>query len=237
MTRGTKGARMNLPRGFGGKFAVYGWQSEEWWSDLYQPFIATGVDGVWNDMNEPAVFADALGGTMPEDNLHRGGGDLPPGTHKLYHNVYGMLMTRATRAGDRQSPPGQAALRPEPLQLFGRATLRGHLDRRQPGGDELPADIDPDVAEPRVVGPASQRARHRRGTKAARLRISSGNGSPSEPSIRFAAHTLPSPVRRRSPGHLVPRSKRSRAPPWNAATACCHTSTPWPTGLHKRAPR
>ena len=26
-----------------------------WWSTLYVPFMAQGVDGVWNDMNEPAI--------------------------------------------------------------------------------------------------------------------------------------------------------------------------------------
>ena len=81
--------------------------TQQWWSDLYRDFIAAGVDGVWNDMNEPAVFDDALDGTMPEDNLHRGGGDLPPGTHKLYHNVYGILMTRATREGITKARPDE----------------------------------------------------------------------------------------------------------------------------------
>ncbi len=69
-----------------------------WWAALYGDFLATGVDGVWNDMNEPAVF-DGPDKTMPEDNWHRGGDDLPPGPHRQYHNVYGMLMARATREG------------------------------------------------------------------------------------------------------------------------------------------
>ena len=30
-----------------------------WWSTLYPPFMAQGVDGIWNDMNEPAVFDGA----------------------------------------------------------------------------------------------------------------------------------------------------------------------------------
>ena len=76
-------------------------ETRAWWAGLYRDFMATGVDGVWNDMNEPEVFPPPpLGaGTMPEDNLHRGGGALPPGPHALYHNVYGMLMVRATREG------------------------------------------------------------------------------------------------------------------------------------------
>ncbi|MFP4282497.1 MAG: TIM-barrel domain-containing protein [Opitutales bacterium] len=70
-----------------------------WWAGLYEDFIATGIDGVWNDMNEPAVFREDTGWTMPEDNWHRGGGDLAPGPHLRYHNVYGMLMVKASREG------------------------------------------------------------------------------------------------------------------------------------------
>ena len=73
-------------------------QVRNWWSGLYHPFLAKGIDGVWNDMNEPSVFY-IKGGTMPEDNWHRGGGSLPSGIHRMYHNVYGMLMIKATRAG------------------------------------------------------------------------------------------------------------------------------------------
>lgn len=76
-----------------------------WWSGLYADFMAKGIDGVWNDMNEPAVFKEESGGTMPLDNLHRGGGDLPPGPHIQYHNVYGMLMVKASRQGIQQANP------------------------------------------------------------------------------------------------------------------------------------
>ena len=69
-----------------------------WWSGLYTNFMNTGIDGVWNDMNEPSVF-DGPDGTMPESNWHRGGGDLPAGSHLRYHNVYGMLMVKASRDG------------------------------------------------------------------------------------------------------------------------------------------
>lgn len=70
----------------------------QWWSGLYHDFISQGVDGVWNDMNEPAVF-DTPDWTMPEDNQHRGGGGLVAGPHRRYHNVYGLLMASATREG------------------------------------------------------------------------------------------------------------------------------------------
>jgi len=79
-------------------------ETSEWWAGLYRDFMATGVDGVWNDMNDPSIF-DTLTRTMPESNLHRGGGDLPPGDHALYHNVYGTLMVKATREGVMRANP------------------------------------------------------------------------------------------------------------------------------------
>lgn len=73
-------------------------EARAWWAGLLSPYLATGIDGVWNDMNEPAVFK-GLDGTMPEDNQHRGGDSLAPGSHRQYHNAYGMLMSRATKEG------------------------------------------------------------------------------------------------------------------------------------------
>ncbi|KAF0093204.1 MAG: alpha-glucosidase [Puniceicoccaceae bacterium 5H] len=73
-------------------------ETREWWADLYADFMATGIDGVWNDMNEPAVM-NVPSKTMPLHNWHRGGGELPAGPHAQYHNVYGMLMVEATREG------------------------------------------------------------------------------------------------------------------------------------------
>ena len=73
-------------------------KAQQWWAGLYKDFIATGVDGVWNDVNEPQIN-DTPNKTMPEDNIHRGGNGLPEGTHLQYHNVYGMLMVRSSREG------------------------------------------------------------------------------------------------------------------------------------------
>jgi alpha-glucosidase len=60
--------------------------------------MTKGVDGVWNDMNEPAVF-DGPDWTMPIDNIHKGGEKLPEDLHLRYHNVYGMMMVKASREG------------------------------------------------------------------------------------------------------------------------------------------
>ena len=77
-----------------------------WWGGMYKDFMATGIDGVWNDMNEPSVF-DGPDGSMPKDNWHRGGGDLQPDVHLRYHNVYGMLMVKASREGILNANPGK----------------------------------------------------------------------------------------------------------------------------------
>lgn len=69
-----------------------------WWSTLYPPFMAQGVDGIWNDMNEPAVF-EGPRSSMPVTNMHQGGDGLRPDVHLRYHNIYGLNMVRASRQG------------------------------------------------------------------------------------------------------------------------------------------
>ncbi|WJX61497.1 alpha-glucosidase [Trifolium repens] len=70
-----------------------------WWANLVKDFVSNGVDGIWNDMNEPAVFKSVTK-TMPESNVHRGDGELGGcQNHSFYHNVYGLLMARSTYEG------------------------------------------------------------------------------------------------------------------------------------------
>ncbi|MBX3387440.1 MAG: DUF5110 domain-containing protein [Phycisphaeraceae bacterium] len=92
----------------------------KWWESLYKDFMAQGINGVWNDMNEPAVF-NVASKTMPEDNVHEGGawdygGTLPRGPHLQYHNVYGLLMAKGTYDGIRKTNP---TLRPFVLTRAG----------------------------------------------------------------------------------------------------------------------
>lgn len=79
-------------------------KTREWWADLYKDFMAKEIDGVWNDMNEPAVFGGP-GWTMPEDNIHLGDDEIPSAKHERYHNVYGMLMVKASRRGIQKANP------------------------------------------------------------------------------------------------------------------------------------
>jgi alpha-glucosidase len=72
-------------------------RTREWFGGLYKDFMAKGVRGIWNDMNEPAVFERA-DKTMPLDVVHR----LDDGrtvTHREAHNILGMLNARATYEG------------------------------------------------------------------------------------------------------------------------------------------
>ncbi|MEP6940657.1 MAG: TIM-barrel domain-containing protein [Rudaea sp.] len=93
-------------------------QARAWWGDLHAKSLDEGVDGFWNDMNEPATFPaeDATAPvtmfdaskTFALDVRHAGDGE--PGTHARYHNVFGMQMARATFEGLRKQRPTQRPL-------------------------------------------------------------------------------------------------------------------------------
>lgn len=67
-----------------------------WWRELYHDLLDLGVDGVWNDMNEPAIFSsNPAFQDIPDYVIHDMDGH--PAGHNEAHNVYGMQMVRATR--------------------------------------------------------------------------------------------------------------------------------------------
>ena len=76
-------------------------RTQVWWGSLFKQFVADGVAGFWNDMNEPAVFGTPTK-TMPLDVQHRieTPGFLTRTTdHREIHNVYGMLNSEGTYDG------------------------------------------------------------------------------------------------------------------------------------------
>ena len=81
-------------------------QTRQWWGTLYKDFVADGVAGFWNDMNEPAVFRYPSK-TMPDDVEHRIDEPASLGegfasrmaAHTEIHNIYGMENSRATWEG------------------------------------------------------------------------------------------------------------------------------------------
>lgn len=93
-------------RGEGGPWSVFpdftAERTRHWWGEQYREFLDWGLAGIWNDMNEPAIF-EGLEGTFPHDLRHSG--DVGDVTHDRVHNAYGMLMTRATHEGLRRLQP------------------------------------------------------------------------------------------------------------------------------------
>ncbi|HBT47062.1 MAG TPA: alpha-glucosidase [Peptococcaceae bacterium] len=75
-----------------------------WWAELHGELLASGVDGIWNDMNEPTVL-DAPGKVMPAGLVHNRDGRRV--THEEFRNVYALHMAMATREGLLKYRPGE----------------------------------------------------------------------------------------------------------------------------------
>ncbi|MCD6290639.1 MAG: DUF4968 domain-containing protein [Anaerolineae bacterium] len=75
-----------------------------WWGDLHRALTDVGIAGVWDDMNEPSVFG-GVNWTMDEDVVHYDNGHET--SHSKSHNVYGLLMARATREGLERLRPNE----------------------------------------------------------------------------------------------------------------------------------
>lgn len=88
-------------------------RAREWFGTKHGSHIDEGIAGFWVDMNEPGVFLTDRTAkpdtfhhpdkTFPYDTPHAGDGN--PGTHKRYHNVYGMQMARSTFEGVKKLQP------------------------------------------------------------------------------------------------------------------------------------
>ena len=106
-----------------------------WWAEEQAAFQKNGIAGIWNDMNEPALF-DTPGKTLPDACVHRRCSfevathgqvqsrvcdiDVP---HAAVHNLYGSAMAAASRAGALLAAPDQ---RPFILTRAGYAGIQRH---------------------------------------------------------------------------------------------------------------
>jgi len=74
--------------------------TREWWAGLFEDIVSNvGVNGIWNDMNEPAVF-HVESKTMPDEVEHDYDGR--PCDHRKAHNIYGSQMARASLMGHKR---------------------------------------------------------------------------------------------------------------------------------------
>ncbi|MDZ7309578.1 MAG: DUF4968 domain-containing protein, partial [candidate division KSB1 bacterium] len=74
-------------------------ESRAWWGDLHKDFLDMGVAGIWNDMNEPAVWGREAPLLVEFDEEGR------KVSIKKIHNVFGHLMAQATYEGLRRWRP------------------------------------------------------------------------------------------------------------------------------------
>lgn len=78
--------------------------TRRWWGSLHQSLLDEGIAGIWNDMNEPAVWTGGIN-TMPLDMRHENEGRATD--QREIHNVYGLLHSRATYEGLLALRPNQ----------------------------------------------------------------------------------------------------------------------------------
>lgn len=72
----------------------------KWWGEQHTFYTDIGIEGIWNDMNEPSVFNETK--TIDEQVVHDGWK-----THRQVHNIYGMMMTEATYNGLKKQLKGK----------------------------------------------------------------------------------------------------------------------------------
>ena len=70
-------------------------KGRKWWGSNFKDLVNTGVEGFWNDMNEPATWGQRFPDNVEFDF------EGQKGTHRKGHNLYGMQMVRATFEGTK----------------------------------------------------------------------------------------------------------------------------------------
>lgn len=83
--------------------------THKWWTQQLRPLLDAGVDGIWNDMNEPVIFRPGRPGELPDYVVHHQT-DGTPKSHLESHNAYGTLMGIASRKALELHRPGKRQL-------------------------------------------------------------------------------------------------------------------------------
>jgi alpha-glucosidase len=71
-------------------------EARRWWGGLHLAYTSNGVEGIWNDMNEPSDFVDQTGKNQIDVVSYDEGENS---THAKNRNVFALLMARATYEG------------------------------------------------------------------------------------------------------------------------------------------
>lgn len=76
-------------------------KTREWWGGSFKGYINDGIDGFWNDMNEPATWGQRFPDLVEADF------DGRKTSHREWHNVFGMQMARSTFEGSKKLMNGK----------------------------------------------------------------------------------------------------------------------------------
>ena len=99
-------------------------EARRWWGRLNAEHVASGLAGIWNDMNEPAT------GSIPPQRMLF---DRGAASHEQFHNQYALLMAMATQEGLLQAMPDCA-----PSSCRGQAPPHPAARRELDGGQPVP---------------------------------------------------------------------------------------------------
>ncbi len=71
-------------------------KTRQWWGQLFANYVNDGLEGFWNDMNEPASWGQCTPNLIEFDY------DGEQASHRKARNVYGMQMARSTQEGVKE---------------------------------------------------------------------------------------------------------------------------------------
>lgn len=74
---------------------------QDWWANLHKELLESGVDGIWNDMNEPVFRVGSTKEPLKEPVIHK------KGSHLKFRNIYANLENMATAKAFEKFAPSK----------------------------------------------------------------------------------------------------------------------------------